>query len=118
MSSPILESRLRGMRWLLLFSIGAVLFVLFLESKIPPVQPAKIAVEKEWLYVTTNNVLFFRVNEGKCQTETKYALLQVHEGLKVQVIARRGKWVEVEMEDQSKLFTHGCIHETVLEKRK
>ena len=121
--SPALESRLRGMRWLLLLSIGAVLLVLFLDTPepeitLPPVQTTKIIgnAEKEWLYVTTNSVLLFPVVGGECRTTI--ALGQVHKSTKVLVIARQGEWVEVEQENKAAVHAHGCIHKTVLEKRK
>jgi len=81
------------------------------------VAPETPTVVDEWLYVNTDNVLFFMVDEGKCLTERKYSLLQVHEGEKFLVISRQDEWVEVEMEDQTRLFTHGCIHESMLENR-
>jgi len=69
----------------------------------------------EWLYVTTNSVLLFPVVSDKCRP--KNALMQVHRGTKVLVIARHGEWVEIEQEDQTALATHGCIHESMLESK-
>jgi len=111
------------MRWLLLLSIGVVVLVLFLDTpepeiKLPPVQTTTVigSAEKEWLYVTTNSVLLFPVVGGECRTTN--ALGQVHKGTKVLVLARHDEWVEVRRADHTVMHTHGCIHETVLEKRK
>ena len=117
--TPKLESQIRSWTLPLMFLAAVVLVygsdLLRGEPKVIPEPEPEI--EFEWLYVNTNNVLFFWVEEGQCRTERKYSLLQVHEGTKVLVISRQGEWVEVELEDQTKLFTHGCIHETMLEKR-
>lgn len=123
--TPKMESHLRHLKGALLFvvALSCFLYVFWiLDSRTPNEPVVTIAPEPtppadEWLYVNTNNVLFFPVKEDKCLPKPKYALLQVHESVKMLVIARHGKWVEVEMEDQSRLFTHGCIHESMLEKR-
>lgn len=123
--TPQFESHLRRSKWPLILSAVILLCSalsygswIIRNSRIAntPIEP-KVQLSDEWLYVTTNSVLFFQVENGKCRTERKYALLQVHEGTKVLVISRQGEWVEVETDDQTKLFTHGCINESVLEKR-
>jgi len=109
--TPVLASRLRKLIWPLLLLLGVVAIIVplyILNSRIEN-------VPDEWLYVTTNSVLLFPVVSDKCRI--KYALMQVHKGTKVLVIARQGEWVEVEQNDQTALHTHGCIHESMLEKR-
>ena len=71
-----------------------------------PVEPL------EWLYVQKNNVLVWPVVNGACLH--KGAVAQYHQGEMVLVVARAGKWIEVESEDQTRLHTHGCISETML----
>jgi len=126
--TPLLGSQLRKAKWPLILS-AVILFcsalgfilnsriqnapdepVVTIEPEVPVVQ-----LPDEWLYVTTNSVLLFPVVSDKCRI--KYALMQVHKGTKVLVIARQGEWVEVEQNDQTALHTHGCIHESMLEKR-
>jgi len=107
--------------WLLFF-VGVALVALgcVLDSRIAN-EPETTVTEPEpqrldeWLYVTTNNVLLFPVVSDLCSP--KYALMQVHKGTKVLVIARHDEWVEVEQDNQAALHTHGCIHESMLEKR-
>lgn len=126
--TPKMESRLRHLRGTLLFVVALSCFLYafwILDSRtanapdepVATVEPEVPAVPKpdEWLYVNTNSVLLFPVVDDKCRA--KYALMQVHKGTKVLVIARQGEWVEVEQNDQSALHTHGCIHESMLEKR-
>ena len=128
--SPELESRLRKFYWpLLVLAILGIAVAYFLVGKTawnnihndepaieePIIEEAVPATADEWLYVTDNSVLLFPVVNDKCRP--KYALMQVHRGTKVLVIARHGEWVEIEQEDQTALATHGCIHESMLEKR-
>jgi hypothetical protein len=126
--TPEMESRWRGIKGTLLFVVALSLFgtaFYILDSRIPnaPDEPVVVVEPKapvvqvpdEWLYVTTNSVLLFPVVSDKCRI--KHALMQVHKGTKVLVIARQGEWVEVEQDDQTALHTHGCIHESMLEKR-
>lgn len=123
--TPEMESRWRGIKGTLLFVVALSLFgtaFYILDSRIPnepvvvvePEVPV-VQVPDEWLYVTTNSVLLFPVVSDKCRI--KHALMQVHKGTKVLVIARQGEWVEIEQNDQTALHTHGCIHESMLEKR-
>ncbi len=123
--TPELESRLRHLRWPLIL-LAVILFCaalwLILNSRIenrlvivPEPEVPLVQVPDEWLYVTTNSVLLFPVVSDKCRI--KHALMQVHKGTKVLVIARQGEWVEIEQNDQTALHTHGCIHESMLEKR-
>jgi len=126
--TPELESRLRHMKWPILLSVAVICFCvsvyLVLDSRIQNAPEPVVVVEPEvpvvqlpdeWLYVIDNSVLFFPVVDDKCRAE--FALMQVHKGTKVLVIARQGEWVEVEQNDQTALHTHGCIHESMLEKR-
>lgn len=92
---------------------------------IPPIRevlsPAKQVVEPlpdpkpelEWVRVTGNHVLFFPVVKGQCVHRS--ALMHVHKGYKALVISRQGEFVEVELDNQEALHTHGCIHHTLLE---
>jgi hypothetical protein len=66
----------------------------------------------EWLYVQGDNVLVWPVVDGACTRRS--AVAQYHKGEMVLVVARIGKWVEVESENQLRLHTHGCISETML----
>ena len=127
--TPEFESRLRHIKW----PLGLLVVVCFLcalwygswiirNSRIANEPVVTIVPEvpivqlpDEWLYVIDNSVLFFPVVNDKCRD--KYALMQVHKGTKVLVIARQGEWVEVEQDDQTALHTHGCIHESMLEKK-
>ena len=127
--TPEMESRLRGLKWpLVLLVVICFLCALYYGSWI--IRNSRIANEPvvvvepevpvvqlpdEWLYVNDNSVLFFPVVGDECRP--KYALMQVHKGTKVLVIARQDEWVEVEQDDQTALHTHGCIHESMLEKR-
>jgi len=123
--TPELGSRLRRYKWLLLLIVGVVFFAIagkslyshlnYREVVVVPPPEVIVAPKDEWLYVTDNSVLFFPVVNDECRA--KYALMQVHKGTKVLVIARQGEWVEVEQNDQTALHTHGCIHESMLEKR-
>lgn len=122
--TPELESRLRRYTWPLLLLVGVVIVgVFWLNVNYPDhfstprvVEPeVTVAPPDEWLYVTENSVLFFPMVNDECRP--KYALMQVHKGTKVLVIARQDEWVEVEQNDQTALHTHGCIHESMLEKR-
>lgn len=128
--TPELEAHIRRIKWLLLFIVVVAFFcagiwvgiefirdsrienepVVTVEPEVPVVQ-----LPDEWLYVIDNSVLFFPVVDDKCRA--KNALMQVHKGTKVLVIARQDEWVEVEQNDQTALHTHGCIHESMLEKR-
>ena len=127
--TPEMESRMRGMKWPLVLLV-VILFCTALSYGAWIIRNSRIANEPvvtiapeaptvqlpdEWLYVIDNSVLFFPVVDDKCRA--KYALMQVHKGTKVLVIARQGEWVEVEQNDQTALHTHGCIHESMLEKR-
>jgi hypothetical protein len=125
--TPEMESRWRGIKGTLLFVVALSLFgtaFWILDSRTPNAPEPVVVVEPEvpvvqlpdeWLYVIDNSVLFFPVVDDKCRA--KYALMQVHKGTKVLVIARQDEWVEVEQDDQTALHTHGCIHESMLEKR-
>ena len=128
--TPELESHIRRVKWLLLFIVVVALFCAGIWVGIETVRDSRIANEPvvttepeapverlpdEWLYVTDNSVLFFPMVNDECRP--KYALMQVHNGTKVLVIARQDEWVEVEQNDQTALHTHGCIHESMLEKR-
>jgi hypothetical protein len=126
--TPEMESRMRHSKWPLILSAvilfcAALGFILNSRIQNAPDEPAVLAepevpvvqVPDEWLYVTTNSVLLFPVVSDKCRI--KHALMQVHKGTKVLVIARQGEWVEIEQNDQTALHTHGCIHESMLEKR-
>lgn len=79
------------------------------QSKVIPVYPEP---EDEWLYVNRNNVLLWPMVGGKCTRRS--ALMQMNKGEKVLVIERHDALVEVELNNQSRLHTHGCIHETML----
>ncbi len=121
--TPQFASRIRGITGTLLFVVALSLFgaaFYILDSRTenePEVEVIKPDPQQpdEWLYVTTNSVLLFPVVSDKCRP--KNALMQVHRGTKVLVIARHGEWVEIEQEDQTALATHGCIHESMLEKK-
>ena len=116
--NPQLKAKIRSYRWLLLPSIVfsiAIVVAIQVESKVmeatlvespPEVEPL------EWLYVQGDNVLVWPVVDGACQRQS--AVAQYHKGEMVLVVARAGKWIEVESEDQMRLHTHGCISETML----
>ena len=85
------------------------------RSRVIPVYPEYEPVsepEDEWLYVNRNNVLLWPMVGGKCTRRS--ALMQMNKGEKVLVIERHDALVEVELNNQSRLHTHGCIHETML----
>lgn len=122
--SPQLERSFRKIRLLVLIALAVVAYLMIggkawnnIHSRTPEVKVIEPvpALPDEWLYVTTNSVLFFPVVQNECRP--KYALGQVHKGTKVLVISRQGEWVEVERDDQTAEHTHGCIHESMLEKR-
>ena len=125
--TPKLQSQLRKMIWPLILVVCAVAYLVvggtawnsihsrtIGEDRVVP-EVEKPRIPDEWLYVTENSVLFFPVVSGECSP--KNALGQVHKGTKVLVIFRHDEWVEVERDDQTALHTHGCIHESMLEKR-
>ena len=78
----------------------------------PPAIMAPLEKPDKWLYVKGNNVLFWPVVGDQCKQ--RGALMQVHKGEKALVIMRHGPWVEVELNNQALLHTHGCIHESLL----
>jgi len=122
--NPQLKAKLYPYRWLCyLLLLGVVLsiavVVMYAESVVmektlveSPPEVESIFEPHEWLYVQGNNVLVWPVVNGACQH--KGAVAQYHKGEMVLVVARAGKWVEVESEDQTRLHTHGCINETML----
>lgn len=116
--NPQLKAKLYPYRWLCFLSLlgivlSIVVIVMQVESKVMEATLVESSVEPlEWLYVQRNNVLVWPVVNGACQR--KGAVAQYHQGEMVLVVARVGRWVEVESEDQTRLHTHGCISETML----
>ena len=133
--TPEFASRMRRWKWPFLLVWGAVIFAVawfFLAPRIsgdvadffladnkgqhligaPTVPEAPPEPQDEWLVVTGNNVLFWPVRDETCVQRN--ALMQVHAGEKVLVIARHGQLVEVALNNQEHPHTHGCIHETML----
>ena len=122
--NPQLKAKLYPYRWLCyLLVLGIVLsiavVVMYAESAVMEATLVESFSERElilepleWLYVQKNNVLVWPVVDGACKRQA--AVAQYHQGEMVLVVARVGKWVEVESENQIRLHTHGCIHETML----
>lgn len=81
----------------------------------PPPEPVVsniVPIPDEWLVVNGNNVLLWPVVGGECRT--KKALMQVHRQEKVLVVMRHDEYIEVELNNQSRPHTHGCIHGSLL----
>lgn len=80
------------------------------DSPPPPVEP-----EYQWAVVNTNNALVWTFTGSGCGKGRGAAHSQWHKGERVLVISEQGMYVEVEADDQTKKFTHGCIGRTLLD---
>ena len=120
--NPQLKAKLRSLRMIIPFLalVTVILVVVMYAERVvmeatlveSPPEAESLFEPLEWLYVQGNNVLVWPVVDGACIHRS--AVAQYHKGEMVLVVARAGKWVEVESEAQTRLHTHGCISETML----